>query len=161
PRRPSTCTAFCAAAGSRPDGSCGATPGTRAATIPCRPLRPPRPSDRTALMDNQRVFIWAALALVLWLNYLAWQRDYPPEPVSAAPGVSAPASQAPEDTLPDLPSSSGAPAAPRSAEGAARAEPQAATIRVVTDVLDMDISTRGGDLIRADLLDYPVAKNRP
>lgn len=112
-------------------------------------------------MDNQRVFIWAALALVLWLNYLAWQRDYPPEPVSAAPGVSAPASQAPEDTLPDLPSSSGAPAAPRSAEGAARAEPQAATIRVVTDVLDMDISTRGGDLIRADLLDYPVAKNRP
>ena len=29
-------------------------------------------------MDNQRVFVWAALALVLWLNYITWQRDYAP-----------------------------------------------------------------------------------
>ena len=36
-------------------------------------------------MDNQRIFVWAALALVLWLNYLAWQRDYAPPPAPAAP----------------------------------------------------------------------------
>ena len=35
-------------------------------------------------MDNQRVFVWAALALVLWLNYITWQRDYAPAPI--APG---------------------------------------------------------------------------
>ena len=37
-------------------------------------------------MDNQRVFIWAALAVLLWLNYTTWQRDYAPQaaPVTAA-----------------------------------------------------------------------------
>ena len=32
---------------------------------------------------------------------------------------------------------------------------------MVTDVLDLDISTRGGELTRADLLRYPKEKNRP
>ena len=37
----------------------------------------------------------------------------------------------------------------------------APTIRVTTDVLDMEISTRGGTLQRAAILKYPVAKDRP
>ncbi len=36
-------------------------------------------------MDNQRVFIWAALALVLYLNFMAWQKDYAPPPFAATP----------------------------------------------------------------------------
>ncbi|MGH8177247.1 MAG: membrane protein insertase YidC, partial [Steroidobacter sp.] len=44
---------------------------------------------------------------------------------------------------------------------AAPEQSESATIRVTTDVLSMDISTRGGDLIRADLLEYPKVKNRP
>jgi YidC/Oxa1 family membrane protein insertase len=32
---------------------------------------------------------------------------------------------------------------------------------VQTDVLSMDISTRGGELTRADLLQYPRVKNQP
>src|SRR5687768_13827511 len=69
------------------------------------------------LMDNQRVFIWAALALVLYLNFMAWQGDYapkPPPPVAAkttstegATGSAASSS----DALPELPSTSSAPAA--------------------------------------------------
>jgi YidC/Oxa1 family membrane protein insertase len=34
-------------------------------------------------------------------------------------------------------------------------------IRVVTDVLDLGLNTRGGDLQRSDLLKYPVRKDRP
>jgi YidC/Oxa1 family membrane protein insertase len=34
-------------------------------------------------------------------------------------------------------------------------------IRVRTDVLDLRIDSQGGDLVRADLLDYPVDKDRP
>ena len=34
-------------------------------------------------------------------------------------------------------------------------------IRVTTDVLSLEISTRGGELIRADLLKYPKVKNQP
>jgi YidC/Oxa1 family membrane protein insertase len=116
-------------------------------------------------MDNQRVFLWAALALVLWLNYLAWERDYAPPPAPAQPTETSREAAAPKSgDLPELPaettaSEPGAPAAPEQAPSTAAAE--APIIRVVTDVLSMDISTRGGELIRADLLDYPLKKNEP
>jgi YidC/Oxa1 family membrane protein insertase len=116
-------------------------------------------------MDNQRVFLWAALALVLWLNYMAWERDYAPatpapqavSQVETQPGTS-------NDTLPAMPSSEGAPPAlPASESAPATPSPatQAPTIRVTTDVLSMDISTRGGELVRAELLQYPRVKNQP
>ena len=116
-------------------------------------------------MDNQRVFLWAALALVLWLNYMAWERDYAP----AAPAPQA-TSQAEtqqgtgNDTLPAMPSSEGTPPALPTSETAPAAQSpstQAPTIRVTTDVLSMEISTRGGELVRADLLQYPRVKNQP
>jgi YidC/Oxa1 family membrane protein insertase len=121
-------------------------------------------------MDNQRVFIWAALALVLYLNYLAWQRDYAPAPVvPPAAAETRPANgstpSAKDNTLPELPSDTSAKsttpaaAAPAGSEDAPPAD--VSTIHVVTDVLSMDISTRGGELIHADLLKYPVEKNRP
>ena len=120
-------------------------------------------------MDNQRVFLWAALALVLYFNYMAWQGDYGPKPVPAASTTTETqsgngGSGASRDTLPDLPSTT--PSAATAPNGAAPAgsEPlhaDATVVRVVTDVLSMDISTRGGELIRADLLKYPVEKNRP
>lgn len=122
-------------------------------------------------MDNQRVFIWAALALVLYLNFMAWQGDYAPKPVPAGNTTTQTqspngGSAAPRDTLPDLPSSPASPPSAPSgstapATGTEGAPNDAPVIRVVTDVLSMDISTRGGELIRADLLKYPVEKNRP
>jgi YidC/Oxa1 family membrane protein insertase len=115
-------------------------------------------------MDNQRVFVWAALALVLWLNYLAWQRDYAPPPVPAATSVEAPERE--DSGLPDLPATEAEPALPGASpqndkSTAPAASQQASTIRVTTDVLSIDISTRGGELIRADLLEYPKVKNQP
>lgn len=118
-------------------------------------------------MDNQRVFIWAALALVLYLNFMAWQKDYAPPPLpttSAAQTQSANgAAPAANDTLPSLPSSDASTPSTPAATPAVNNEapPAAPVIRVLTDVLSMDISTRGGELTRADLLKYPVEKNRP
>lgn len=124
-------------------------------------------------MDNQRVFVWAALALVLWLNYTTWQRDYAPSPVApAAAETSAANAGAPDaDTLPALPTETPTPqpsAAPAASPAALQEQPvEAATqtatsvIQVTTDVLSMDISMRGGELVRADLLEYPLVKNRP
>jgi YidC/Oxa1 family membrane protein insertase len=123
-------------------------------------------------MDNQRVFIWAALALVLWLNYTTWQRDYAPAPIApaaAAPSSAANGNASAEDTLPALPSETSTPqqqqpaAAPAPTEQPVEtaADTKSGVIRVTTDVLSMDISTRGGELVRADLLKYPLVKNRP
>jgi YidC/Oxa1 family membrane protein insertase len=122
-------------------------------------------------MDNQRVFIWAALALVLYLNYTTWQRDYAPAPVApaaAAPSSAANGSAPAEDTLPALPSATEAAQQPQPSAAPAPSEQpvesaaaKSGVIRVTTDVLSMDISTRGGELVRADLLKYPLVKNRP
>src|SRR5262245_37211732 len=124
-------------------------------------------------MDNQRVFIWAALAVLLWLNYTTWQRDYAPQaaPVAASQTQSATQNTPPADTLPELPSdtSTATPSqakatpapAPAPEQAVETADSSAGVVRVVTDVLSIDISKRGGDLERADLLKYAQVKNRP
>ncbi len=120
-------------------------------------------------MDNQRVFVWAALALLLWLNYTTWQRDYAPQaaPVPAAPTSTATPNAPAADTLPELPSETSTPT-PQSSAAPATPQQQveapangASVIHVTTDVLSMDISTRGGELVRADLLKYPLQKDQP
>jgi YidC/Oxa1 family membrane protein insertase len=112
-------------------------------------------------MDNIRLFVWAALAGILLLNYQAWQRDYAPPAAAATPATTT--SESPRDEpLPSLPveasNGSATPAVPTAPTAASQSTVQAPTIRVVTDVLDMQISTRGGELVRADLLHYPKVK---
>ena len=122
-------------------------------------------------LGNLRVYLWAGLAMLLLYDYQVWVRDYAPPPVPAsAPAAAAPSS--PQETsgalgnrVPEAVSAgSGAPssaAVPQSATGTAAApEPAAATpvVHVRTDVLDVDISTRGGTLARVDLLAYPLVK---
>jgi len=120
-------------------------------------------------MDNQRLLIWAFFGLMAWMTYQTWVQDYGPKP---APVVTQQTEQPPEtaglepgadDDLPEIgdpaTSSSLAPAA--IASQAAVAEAAAPSIRVTTDVLELEISTKGGTLQKATLLKYPVAKDRP
>jgi YidC/Oxa1 family membrane protein insertase len=110
-------------------------------------------------MDNQRLFVWLALLLVLYLNYMAWQADYGTIAPAAQTEIVAPQADG-SDTLPALPAQGDAPPTVPGAQPRPTAE-TAPTIRVRTDVLDLEISTRGGDLVRADLLQYPKVKNQP
>jgi YidC/Oxa1 family membrane protein insertase len=110
-------------------------------------------------MDNIRVFLWLALLGLAWLTYTAWVADYgatataPSQTVPATPAGSA------EGSLPPLDASATSPIqAP--AVGPAPA-PTGELIRVRTDVLDVSIASQGGDLVRADLLQYPVTKDVP
>jgi YidC/Oxa1 family membrane protein insertase len=120
-------------------------------------------------MDNQRVFLWIALALVVWLNYTTFVQ-YQSRPIEtpqqadefAAPTL--PADDAPP--VPGLPADQDIPAPPGLAEPAVAlpseaAEPAGRTIRVVTDVLEVGIALRGGDLVNAVLPEHPVHKNEP
>jgi len=122
-------------------------------------------------MDNPRLFLWIGLALLAWMNVVQWNRDYGAAPVTtqangSASGPAAPAAEAASDAarnqLPSLPSGAPATAAPEVPAGATPTAPaataSAGTVRVVTDVLDIDISLQGGDLVRADLLKYPHDK---
>lgn len=116
-------------------------------------------------MDN-RILLWAALGLIwLWV-YQTYQQDYGPRPPAATaerPAETAPAlteTAAPDlPDLPDLPPATTAetPAEVPSPVAAAPAE----TLRVITDVHDIEIDLTGGVIVEAELPDYPVAKDEP
>ncbi|MFU8820743.1 MAG: membrane protein insertase YidC [Gammaproteobacteria bacterium] len=120
-------------------------------------------------MDNQRVFLWIGLALLVWLNYTAYlqyQRVPAPQPgvvdEQAAPRLPA------ERAVPNLPAAAGddIPAPPGLGDAtltapAEPAQPSERRFTVSTDVLEIEISPRGGDLVKALLKDYPVNKNQP
>jgi YidC/Oxa1 family membrane protein insertase len=126
-------------------------------------------------MDNPRLYLWIALALLGWMNIIQWQREFNP-PVATQAAATAPAGTSADatdatfpaapaqETLPALPSAD--PTAPPAGSesvavpgaGEAAAATSAGHVRVVTDVLDMVVSLRGGDLVRADLPEYPRNK---
>jgi YidC/Oxa1 family membrane protein insertase len=138
-------------------------------------------------MGNIRLVLWATLAALLYMNYEAWVRDYPatravsssieaggaksahalgdsvPQAASGAAPLSASAAApvAPASTA-DVPSL-GPPATGVPATGSPAADPGAAPdlLHVVTDVLDVSINLKGGELDRADLLEYPLRKDTP
>jgi YidC/Oxa1 family membrane protein insertase len=121
-------------------------------------------------MDKLRLYVWIALAGAVYYLYITWQVDYPPPPPPVPSAVSAPTAS---DALPALPSETPsiataplpapAPTTTAPTVEAATAPPAATAkiIHVVTDVYDIDISSIGGELIRADLTAYPQSKKNP
>ena len=122
-------------------------------------------------MANPRIYLWVAVALLLWMNLVQWNRDYGDRPPPAAATTAAPApsdaqptAPAEDASLPELPAAPSPQAedsTPAEAAAAPLANPADASpsrVRVVTDVLDIDIDLRGGNLVRADLLTYPHDK---
>lgn len=118
-------------------------------------------------MDNQRLFIWAIFGMLAFLTFQAWQDDYGPAPAPAA--TSAPEQPEPGIADTDLPALSATEPVTGTAGDVPSLQPEAptepaaraATVRVTTDVLDLQISTAGGTLESAVLKKYPVAKDRP
>jgi YidC/Oxa1 family membrane protein insertase len=118
-------------------------------------------------MDNPRIYIWIGVAMLLWMNVIQWNRDYGAPAPAASTQTNAPAAApASNGQLPALPTEPSKPAAATvSTPAAPGVEPAPATgqqphVRVVTDVLDLDVSLQGGTLDRADLLKYPVNKTK-
>ncbi len=115
-------------------------------------------------MENQRVILWIALAFTAWLTWQAWVADYDAPPASVAESNSAQSLDVvDEDTLGDLPAlrETGQSNTDTVADPTAVANPGSKKIRVHTDVMELMIDTRGGDLVGAILLDYPVDKKNP
>jgi len=115
-------------------------------------------------MDNQRLFTWAFFGMMVWLTYQAWMLDYGPKPVVPQVTSEAPAAEASDVDLPELTDGGAeAEAAMPSVAVPAETSPTSTVpaVRVETDVFAIEISTQGGTLQRALLLNYPVAKDRP
>jgi YidC/Oxa1 family membrane protein insertase len=129
----------------------------------------------THRLGNLRIYLWAALAMLLLYDYQIWMREHAPPSTATAGVTTAPAhapaggdlgNRVPEaapatpgaTTSPSAATATPAPAAAAAAPTGAVAVPAAPVVRVRTDVLDIDIGTRGGTLERVDLLAYPQVK---
>ena len=114
-------------------------------------------------MDNQRLLIWALFGLMAWFTYQAWRQDYGPQRQPPVPADATPQPIPDTDALPQLTDDAlDAASAPAMDDTpAVAADVGGPTIRVTTDVLEVEINTRGGAISRATLLAYPVAKDRP
>ena len=105
-------------------------------------------------MDNRRIFLLAALAIVGFAIYQTWMLDYAPRPEQAAPAAATGAPPANSAAAPAA-ASHPAPGAVANAPGQAPALVKGQEIHVRTDVLDLTLDTAGGDIRRAELLKYP------
>src|SRR3990167_707891 len=129
-------------------------------------------------MDTRRLILYAALAFVLYSLWTAWQAQYPnplvntaqsdnitPTSLSAGEATSNPSNN---PLLPDLDEQntveasapvSGSTLSNESTDTLSVGDSTSANklIHVKTDVLDIDIDTEQGDIVRAELLDYPVS----
>jgi YidC/Oxa1 family membrane protein insertase len=110
-------------------------------------------------MDNFRLVLFFALAVVLLLIYQAWVADYGnlrnPPVAEATTSAVTPTSSA----MPQVPNTSEAPA-PVASGGTQQEEP-AQTVTVDTDLLRVEVSARGGTIRSLWLKHYPVTPDQP
>lgn len=109
-------------------------------------------------MDSQRPFLYITLLFLGFLLWTTWKQDHAPKPLPTPTQVTQTTGQ-----TAGVPSADGATTASTAIPSVANVA-AGQLIRVKTDVLDVQISTRGGDVVTADLPTYPVSleqKDKP
>ena len=134
-------------------------------------------------MSNIRMVLWGTLAALLVVAYQQWNLDYGKLAVSSVTPDTVANGAKPAgglgDSIPQTaPALAATPAAPPAASPvtspamtadapaastttAEREAGAAPPLHIVTDVLDVSINLKGGQLDRADLLQYPLHKDTP
>jgi YidC/Oxa1 family membrane protein insertase len=112
-------------------------------------------------MGNQRILLYFTLFFIVYMIWAQWQIEYGPKPEpTAATQIQMPAGGT-TDTgqipLAETPATEAKNSAPTINESDRKGE----RIEVVTDVLDIEIDTKGGDVVRAVLRDYSVTAEKP
>ncbi|WP_373386795.1 membrane protein insertase YidC [Pseudomonas alcaligenes] len=116
-------------------------------------------------MDIQRSILLVALAIVSYLMVLQWNQDYGQAALPASASATVGGNQS--AALPDSPSASNSGDDVPTANGEANpqlAAPAAVSdelIRVKTDVLELAIDPKGGDIVQLTLPAYPRRQDRP
>ena len=132
-------------------------------------------------MPNFRIALWGLLAGILFIGYQTWMHDYPASTPAASgaasPGTTGTLGDSVPTAVPGAVTTSPVPP-PATSDSLANATPNSTPtalpgelpatdsaasqfLHIVTDVLDLQINLKGGELDRADLLQYPLRKDTP
>ena len=109
-------------------------------------------------MENHRLILYFTLFFVVYLLWAQWQMDYGPKPVAPVAITNESGGQIidPDTAVPD------AAVGPQDIITIAEDNVVASQrINIVTDVLDLEIDTRGGDVVKATLRNYAVKAEAP
>ena len=116
-------------------------------------------------MENQRLLLYFTLFFILYLLWTEWQLDYGPKPQAPiAETTTAPGPASAQQELVEVPDAAEveAPKADVAVfESTSTEHADARRVRVLTDVLDVEIDTRGGDIRRAVLRNYAKTADKP
>ena len=111
-------------------------------------------------MESQRSFLVIGLVLVSFLLWQQWQLDYGPQPeqptsVTAPSGEITPTQSGVGEDVP-VAETGNVPVVPQQSVASA-----ANLIKVNTDTFAITIDPKGGDIISADLLQFPIEQDKP
>lgn len=119
-------------------------------------------------MDSQRPFLYLTLIFLGFMLWTSWQQYNAPKPVLTQNNAAAVSEQSAQQVQTSAASTA---EVPNSTAVAAPSDTNTtdntflgSTVRIKTDVLDLKISTKGGDIFEADLPTYPVSleeKDKP
>ena len=114
-------------------------------------------------MENRRFILISILGVILYFMYQNWQQDYVTRPEQVSQTAAAPLiDEIPTAADPEIPNARSARATEAPADpGSDGAATPGQRIVVRTDVLELEISTTGGDLRRVSFPGYPVVKATP
>lgn len=119
-------------------------------------------------MEQNRNLLLIALAVVSFLLWDTWQKDYGPRQTTPEATSGTPTVNAKRDDLPtasDMPVGDTSPSASETVTGAPQISDNKLQtkqrIKVVTDLYSAEIDTFGADLRVVELKQYPVAVNKP
>ncbi len=110
-------------------------------------------------MGNQRVLLYFTLFFIIYMIWAQWQIAYGPKPEAISENGIVNQTRSEKGAVPE------AVAIPSAQSSASSSENEAASssqrIKVVTDILDIEIDTKGGDILRTVLRDYSVTADNP
>jgi YidC/Oxa1 family membrane protein insertase len=115
-------------------------------------------------MQNQRLLLYFTLFFIVYLLWAEWQMDYGPKPAiqTESAAVTTDQQAAPDAiTLDAVPEAAGVPGETELVADTQGSATDSQRIRVITDVLDVEIDTRGGDIRKAVLRNYAKTADNP
>ena len=113
-------------------------------------------------MENHRLLLYFTLFFIIYMLWAQWQVDYGPKPVTPVAVEASGQGDADIDipvAIPDATAPVGS--QPTATESEARSAQSSQQIRVITDVVDLEIDTQGGDIRRVTLRNYAVQADMP
>ena len=111
-------------------------------------------------MENQKTLLYFTLFFLIYLLWAQWQMDYGPKPAATATAENTENKAATDSIDSNVPMAT----TPTVTSNVAAQPTQlisAQRIKVITDVLDIEIDTRGGDVRKATLRKYAIDAKKP